>query len=147
MASLFIKIQKIVFLRIMYRRPSLFADFLSANSLIHISKLVKNGNFLVKNGLFICKFKICGPKWRDVSTTNNEGNLYYTTIEDYYYKLRENGKLGQMWNIFESWIWHISLPNGKMVLKLITKCSFFVIHDRKIILYYYILYIYYIYYI
>ena len=30
---------------------SLFADFLSANSLIHISKLVKYDKFLVKNGL------------------------------------------------------------------------------------------------
>ena len=39
-------------------------------------KMVKNGNFLVKNGLFISEFKIRGPKWRDVSTANNEGNLY-----------------------------------------------------------------------
>jgi len=38
--------------------------------------LVKNDNFLVKNGLFICEFRIRGPKWRNVSTVNNEGNLY-----------------------------------------------------------------------
>ena len=31
---------------LLYRRPLLFADFLSANSLEHISKLVKNDNFL-----------------------------------------------------------------------------------------------------
>ncbi len=54
-----------------YRRPSLFAIFLSANSLIHIGKLVQNDNFPVKNGLFICDFKIRGPKWRNVSTANN----------------------------------------------------------------------------
>ena len=39
-------------------------------------KIGQNGNFLVKNGLFICKFKN-GPKWRDVSIANNEGNLYF----------------------------------------------------------------------
>ena len=61
----------------LYRWPSLFAVFLSANSLIHISILVKNDNFLVKNGLFICEFKIRGPKWRNVSTANYEGNLYW----------------------------------------------------------------------
>jgi hypothetical protein len=38
------------------RQSSLFADFLSANSLIR---------------------KIRGPKWQNVSTANNEGNLYY----------------------------------------------------------------------
>ena len=36
----------------------------------------KNDNFLVKNGLFICKFKIRGPKWQNASTANNKGNLY-----------------------------------------------------------------------
>ena len=54
----------------------LFADFLSSNSLVHISKLVQNGNFLVKNGLFICEWKIQGPNWQIVSTANYEGNLY-----------------------------------------------------------------------
>ncbi len=58
-------------------RPSLFADFLSANSLIHIGKMVQKDNFLVKNGLFICEFKIRGLKWRNISTANNEGNLYF----------------------------------------------------------------------
>ena len=38
------------------------------------AKLVKNAYFLVK--IFICKFSICGPKWRNLSTANNEGNLY-----------------------------------------------------------------------
>ncbi len=46
----------------MYRWPSLFEDFLSANSLIHIGKMVQNDNIPVKNGLFICEFKIRGPK-------------------------------------------------------------------------------------
>ena len=46
-----------------YRRPSLFADFLSANfHYIHYSKLVQIDNFLVKNGLYICEFRIRGPK-------------------------------------------------------------------------------------
>ena len=31
--------------------------------------------FLDTNGLFICEFKILGPKWRNVSTANNEGKL------------------------------------------------------------------------
>ena len=43
------------------------------------AKLVKNAYFLVKNGLFICEFSIRGPKWRDASTANNEGNLYCLT--------------------------------------------------------------------
>ena len=38
--------------------------------------MVKNDNFLVKYGLFICELRIRGPKWRNVSTANNEGNLY-----------------------------------------------------------------------
>ncbi len=40
------------------------------------TKRVQNNNFPVKIGLFICEFKICGPKWRSLSTANNEGNLY-----------------------------------------------------------------------
>ncbi len=62
---------------------------LSANLLIHIDKigkndnfwvkndnfLVQNDNFLVKYGLLIGKFRIRGPKWRNISTANNEGNL------------------------------------------------------------------------
>ncbi len=43
--------------------------------------MVKNNNFPVKNGLFICEFKIRGPKWRNVSTANNEGNLYLTYLK------------------------------------------------------------------
>ncbi len=38
--------------------------------------MVQNDNFPVENGLFICEFKISGPKWRNVSTANNDGNLY-----------------------------------------------------------------------
>ncbi len=45
--------------------------------LIAWTKRVQNKNFLVKNGLFICEFKICGPKCRSLSTANNEGNLYF----------------------------------------------------------------------
>ena len=59
-----------------YRQPSLFADFLSVNLLIHDSKLAKNDNFLVKNGCFNSKFKIWGRKWWNVFTANYEGNLY-----------------------------------------------------------------------
>ncbi len=47
---------------------------------ITVTKLVKNYNFLVKKGFFICKFGIWGPKWRNVSTSNNEGNLYMHLI-------------------------------------------------------------------
>ena len=50
--------------------------FLSVNSVIRLSKLVKNDNFLDKNGLFICKFRIRGPIWCFVYTANNKGNLY-----------------------------------------------------------------------
>ena len=57
-----------------YRQPSLFAVFLSANSLIHIEKLLKNADFLVRNGLFICKFSIRGPRWRNLYTANNEAS-------------------------------------------------------------------------
>ncbi len=38
--------------------------------------MVQNENFRVKNGLFISEFKIRGPNWRNVSTSNNEGNLH-----------------------------------------------------------------------
>ncbi len=43
-------------------------------------KLVRNENFTVKNGLFICKFKIRGPKWRYLSTANNLVVLSRTVI-------------------------------------------------------------------
>ena len=33
--------------------------------------------FLVKNGIFICKFSICASKWRNVSAANSEWKLYY----------------------------------------------------------------------
>ncbi len=63
----------------LHRWASLFVDFLSANSLIHIIKNGQNNYFSVKNGLFICEFKILGQKWWNVSTANNEGNLYLIT--------------------------------------------------------------------
>ncbi len=44
--------------------------------LIRIGKKVQNVKYSVKDGLAIRKFKIRGPKWRNVSTANNEGNLY-----------------------------------------------------------------------
>ena len=56
--------------------PRYLQTILSANLLIHILKLVQNDNFKPKMDFFICKFKICGPKWQKVSTANNEGNLY-----------------------------------------------------------------------
>ncbi len=67
---------KVFFVLQYFRRPSLFADFLSANSLIHIEKRVQYNNFPVQIGLFIYNFKIRGPKWQFLSTANNEGNLY-----------------------------------------------------------------------
>jgi hypothetical protein len=39
---------------------------------LFISKKGPYVKFQVKNGLFICEFKICDPKWRNVSSTNNE---------------------------------------------------------------------------
>jgi len=47
--------------------------------LITLTKLVKNDIFLVKNGLFIFEFRIRSPKWRNVSSANNERNLYFYT--------------------------------------------------------------------
>ena len=44
--------------------------------LFTLANLIKNANCLVKNGLFICKFNIRGPNWWNVSTANNEVNLY-----------------------------------------------------------------------
>ena len=40
-----------------WRRPLLFADFLSANLLIHISKLVQNDNYLVKKWTFYLRIQ------------------------------------------------------------------------------------------
>ena len=48
--------------------------------LFTLAKLVLNDDFLVKNGLFICEFKIRGPKYQDVSTANYEGNLYSVKV-------------------------------------------------------------------
>jgi hypothetical protein len=44
-------------------------------------KLVQIDTFQVKNGLFIYEFKIRGPKWWNVTTANNEGNLYICIVE------------------------------------------------------------------
>ena len=63
------------------RRPSLFLDSLSANSLIHNSKSVKNDNYLVKNGLFICTFRIRQSNMTELSIGNNEGNLYQALFD------------------------------------------------------------------
>ena len=52
-----------------YRQPSVFVEFLSPKLIkliIHNSKLVKNDNFLVKNGLFIYELRVCSPKWRNI---------------------------------------------------------------------------------
>ncbi len=54
----------------------LLVGCLPANWPIHIGKNNKNDTFPVKNGLFICEFKMCGSKWRNVYKANNEGNLY-----------------------------------------------------------------------
>jgi hypothetical protein len=40
---------------------------------IRLFRLAKSG----QNEHFICEFKIGGPKWRNISTANKEGNLYY----------------------------------------------------------------------
>ncbi len=39
-------------------------------------KMVTMTIFWSKMDFFICKFKIRGPKWWNVSTSNNKGNLY-----------------------------------------------------------------------
>jgi hypothetical protein len=67
-----------VFKKFNYMWPSLFADFLSTNSLIHISKNCQNDHFPVR--LFISEFKVRGPNWWSISTANNEGNLNATSI-------------------------------------------------------------------
>jgi hypothetical protein len=59
------------YLRTFYMRIRLFT----------LSKMIQNHTFPVKNGLFICKFKIIGPKWRNVFTTNNEGSLHNISLK------------------------------------------------------------------
>ncbi len=54
-----------------YSRSSLFGDFFICE-FMHIGK----NYFLVKNGLFICEFKIISQKLQNISTANIEGNLY-----------------------------------------------------------------------
>ncbi len=63
-----------MYLVLKYRRPLLFADFLNSNLLIHIAKIIQN--VLIKNRLFICEFKILGPKGWHVFTSKNEGYLF-----------------------------------------------------------------------
>ncbi len=64
--------------------------------LFTLDKMVQNDNFLVKNGLFICEFKIRGLKWRNVSTANNEGNLYCFSL------FLVQGTLGWLQDILEA---------------------------------------------
>ncbi len=40
-----------------------------------LGKMVKIENFLVKNELFICEFKICGPKWQNVFNANSVSEI------------------------------------------------------------------------
>ena len=47
-----------------------------------LTKWVKNDNFLVKSGLFICEFSIRRPKCWILSTANYEGNLCIETPND-----------------------------------------------------------------
>ena len=54
----------------------LYISLFLFNLRIYILKLVKNNYDLVKNGFFIREFRICGRKWRNVSTVNTKGNLY-----------------------------------------------------------------------
>ncbi len=51
------------------------------------------GQFCSQNGLYICEFKIHGPNWQNVSTANNEGNLYCKNK-----------------NIYKNWIQIVALP-------------------------------------
>ncbi len=44
--------------------PRYTRTFYLQTCLFSSAKLVQKDSFLVKKGLFICKFKICGPKWR-----------------------------------------------------------------------------------
>ncbi len=58
------------------RGPSYSRTFYLRIRLFTSTKSVQTNNFQVKTGLFICEFKIRGPKWRSLSTANNEVNLY-----------------------------------------------------------------------
>ena len=53
-----------------YGHPSLFADLLSVNSLIHMDKIGKMQIFKSK-----IDFSIRGPKCQNISTANYKGNL------------------------------------------------------------------------
>ncbi len=55
------------------QRTHVIRGLFPANSIIHNPNMVQNDNFKVKYGLFICEFKIRGPKWWNVSTANNMG--------------------------------------------------------------------------
>jgi hypothetical protein len=64
-----------------YRWPSLFADFLFANSHNYIGKNGPKLQFSSQKLTFYLRIKILGPKWRNVSTANNKGNLYFLFID------------------------------------------------------------------
>ncbi len=49
--------------------------------------MVHIDNFPIKNGRFIFEFKIRGPKWQNVTTAKNEGNLYIAFLETNSYPL------------------------------------------------------------
>ena len=55
-----------------YRRPSLFADFLSANLFIHNGKIGLKCRLAIQKGLLFCEFIFVV---QNVSSANNEGNL------------------------------------------------------------------------
>jgi hypothetical protein len=63
------------------RCASLFPDFYIQICLFTSAESVQNNNFLVSNGLFICLFKIFSQKWHDLSTANNEGNIYCVAFD------------------------------------------------------------------
>ncbi len=71
--------------------------------LFTLAKSGQNDYFLVKNGLFICEFKIRGSKWRKVSTANNDGNHVST------FRMHKNAWVKMMRQPCLKWI--ISRPN------------------------------------
>jgi len=76
--------------------------------LFTLGKVVQNNNFLVKNGLFICEFSIHGPKWRNVSTTNFEENLYKERNRYYHIMCIFFGYTNKQYYAFPSYVEPIS---------------------------------------
>ncbi len=78
------------------RQPSYSWTFYLHFRMFTVEKIIY---FPVKNGLYNCKFRICGSKLQNLYTGNNEGKLYLKKKHVYLIPTSFNWHSGPLWRV------------------------------------------------